>query len=524
METKQKSESILEMLDFYSIFRDVLRNLWVIILGAIAVCLVVSMVNRSKYESTYSTTATFVVTSRTSGSYAYGNLNAASTMANSYSNILNSNLLKKKVCEDLGVDSFNAKMATSIVKGTNLITLTVTSDSPWNTYCITRSVMDNVTKLTGYVSSDMVMEVLQPPAVPTHEDGSYNSRRQIKIALAASLAVLTLAFVFLSIRKDTIKSEKDIEEKLEAHSLGVLYHDGKVKLRNLFKITKKQKKKKQKLLVSEVTASFEFVERNKKIAAMVATQAKNIGAKVILVTSFMEHEGKSTVSANIALSLAQQSHDVLLIDGDMRRPTLNTLFLDDTEGSDETSVAKLLMGETSLKKAMRYDEKRGVYLLLNYRNYPNSTDIVSKDTTAQLINVARNTFEYIIIDTPPMSLMADAEVLAAQADMSILVVNYDMVYAQDLNDAIDSLKDCRAQFAGCILNQVRTLPGERRAVVGQGGYGRYGNYSRYGKYGKYGRYGRYGRYGNYGNYGAYGYYGHYAEQQADQPTDDEAGE
>ena len=257
---------------------------------------------------------------------------------------------------------------------------------------------------------------------------------------------------------------------------------------------------------------------------MVATQAKNIGAKVILVTSFMEHEGKSTVSANIALSLAQQSHDVLLIDGDMRRPTLNTLFLDDTEGSDETSVAELLMGETSLKKAMRYDEKRGVYLLLNYRNYPNSTDIVSKDTTAQLINVARNTFEYIIIDTPPMSLMADAEVLAAQADMSILVVNYDMVYAQDLNDAIDSLKDCRAQFAGCILNQVRTLPGERRAVVGQGGYGRYGNYSRYGKYGKYGRYGRYGRYGNYGNYGAYGYYGHYAELPADQPTDDEAGE
>ena len=149
-----------------------------------------------------------------------------------------------------------------------------------------------------------------------------------------------------------------------------------------------------------------------------------------------------------------QSNDVLLIDGDMRRPTLNSLFLDKDEGSDETSLAKLLMGETSMKRAMRYDEKRGVYLLLlNYKNYPNSTDIVSKDTTAQLIDAARNTFDYIIIDTPPMSLMADAEVLAGLADMSILVVSYDLVYAQDLNDAIDSLKDCRAQFAGCILKR-----------------------------------------------------------------------
>ena len=86
--------------------------------------------------------------------------------------------------------------------------------------------------------------------------------------------------------------------------------------------------------------------------------------------------------------------------------------------------------------------------------------------------------------------MADAEVMANLSDMSVLVVAYDTVLAQDLNDAIDALRDCRASFAGCILNQVRTLPGARRTTGGYGGYGRYGRYGQYKNYGSYGNYGK----------------------------------
>ena len=139
--------------------------------------------------------------------------------------------------------------------------------------------------------------------------------------------------------------------------------------------------------------------------------------------------------------------------------------------------------------ALWYDKRRSIYLLLNKKNYPNSTDIVSSDAMKRLLNAATEHFDYIVIDSPPMSLMADAEVLIDQSDLSILVVKYDEVLAPNLNDAIDSLRDCNALFAGCILNDVRTLPGARRAVVGYGGYGRYKNYRRYGDYNAYGRYG-----------------------------------
>ena len=501
MESVKVKPSILDRIDVYSILRDVLRNLWAILLGAAAIALIINMVIHARVENTYSTKATFVVTSKTSGNYAYNNLSAASTMANSFSNILNSNLLKKKVCSDLQVSSFNAVMNANVVKDTNLMVLRVTSDTPWNTYRITRSVMKNMSELTKHVSTDMVLEVLQSPAVPTGADNIGSTRNQmIKGGLLGAVGFAAL-FMVLSFLKDTIKSEKDLEDKLDARSVGVLYYY-KNRFKELFK------RKKSKLLVSEVTAGFEFVERFKKIAAQIVTKAQNDDAKVILITSVREHEGKSTVSANIALSLARQSDSVLLIDGDLRRPSLAKLFLNEGEKPGK-NFARLISGEIDLEDAVIFDVKRNLHILLNGKNYSNSTDIVSSDTISYLIEQARRQYDYVIIDTPPMSLMADAEVMADLSDMSILVVRYDLVQAQDLNDAIDALRVCKADFYGCVLNQVRTMPGQRRTVVGYGGYGRYGKYGRYGRYGKYGKY---GRYGNYGNYGAYGYYGHYSNE------------
>ncbi len=488
-ENNQDWSGLLDKVDLYSIVRDTLRNLWAILLGAIAVAMIVNMMVRADFRSTYSTTATFVVTSKTSSNNAYSNLSAASTMTKSFTNILNSNLLKKKVCEDLGTDSFRATASAKVINGTNLMTLRVTSDTPHNAYRIIRSTMKNMADLTQYVSGDMVMEVLQDPPVPTGADASFSARSQSVRAFVIAAAVAALAFMYLSYRKETIKSEKDLESKLDAGSLGMVYYDPVyASFGNMLR------RKKNRHLITDLTASFEQVERYKKLGAHVSAEAHKQGAKVILVTSVNEHEGKSTVSANLALTLVQQSYKVLLVDGDMRRPTQQSLFLKPGEKLKAT-LGDLLMGRASMKEALRFDEERGIHLLLNDHNFVNSTDIVSSDYMSRLLNVVRGYFDFIVIDSPPMSLMADAEVLADLADMSILVISYDNVLAQDLNDAIDSLRDCHAVFAGCVLNQVRTLPGARRLIGGYGGYGRYGSYGRYGRYGRYGKYGHYGNYG-----------------------------
>ena len=481
-ENKANLTSVLETVDLYSIIRDALRNLWIILLGAIAVGLIVNMTVRSDYRSTYSTSATFVVTSKTASNNTYSNLSAASNMANSFSNILNSRLLQKKVCQDLGMDSFNASTSAGVISGTNLMTLKVTSDTPKSTYQITRSIMKNITDLTQYVSGDMVMDVLQQPVVPTKADASFSALRQTLKAIIISGAALTLVFMYLSYRKQTIKSEKDLENLLDAKSLGMLYHE-----RRFASLSALLKGKRNRFLVTDLTARFEFVERVKKIGAHISSEAHKRDAKVILFTSVREHEGKSTVSANVALTLAQQNYKVLLIDGDMRRPTLHRLMLNNGD-KIKVALSALLTGKAELGDALIRHKEQNLFMLLNKRNIPNSTDIVSSDSMARLVGSAKAHFDFIIIDSPPMSLMADAEVLANLSEMSVLVITYDSVLAQDLNDAIDSLRDCRADFAGCILNDVRTLPGERRTIGGYGGYGRYGKYGKYGHYGKYGSY------------------------------------
>ena len=490
MEDKNGISSIMDQLDLYGLVHDVLKNIVFILLAALAASMIADIVVRDNYHNSYTTTATFVVTSKNSSNYAYSNLNAASSMADSYSNILNSSLLKKKVCQDLGISSFDAKARARVIADTNLMTLSVTSSTPQKAYLTIRSIMRTINGLTGYVSENMVMEVLQEPQVPTKPDSTVSVTRQTQRAFALTALGVMLVIMYLSYRRDTVRSEDDLKEKLDAESLGVLYHDPVYhSAGDFFRRSKSQH------LVTDLNARFEFVERNKKIAAMISGIARKKGAKTILVTSVREHEGKSTFSANLALTLARQSVSVLLIDGDMRRPTLNKIFLKRGEKLD-ASLGDMLQGKASMTNAIYSNQDYGVQMLLNDRDYPNSTDIVSSYYMERLIEVASASFDYIIIDSPPMSIMADAEVLAGIADLSVLVVGYDNVFVPDLNDAIDSLRDCKAEFIGCILNNVRTLPGASRTVGGYGGYGGYGRYSRYSRYQRYGKYGGYGHYGD----------------------------
>ena len=490
MEEKQGLGAFARQIDFYSILRDFLKNLIYIILGAIAVTMIVDMIARDNYEKSYSSSATFVVTSKSSSNLAYSNLKAASAMADSYKNILNSSLLQKKVCQDLGLERFDAVTSAKVINGTNLMTLRVTADSPQKAYQVIRSIMRTIGSLTGYVSDNMVIETLQEPLVPTAPDAAVSVTKQTRQAFLITFLALTLVVVYLSFIRDTVKSEADMKDSLDAESLGVLFHDPKYhSFRDLIH------REKSKHLVTDLNARFEFVERNKKVSAIISAAVRKKHAKTILITSVREHEGKSTFSANLALSLARQSGSVLLIDGDLRRPTLHKLFLKPEEKL-EASLGDMLQGKASMTSVVLRGKEKGVDLMLNDKGYPDSTDIVSSRYMERLIEVASRSFDYVVIDSPPMSIMADAEVLAGLADASVLVVGYDTTPAPELNDAIDALRDCKASFLGCVLNNIYVLPGTQSAVggYGYGGYGRYGHYSRYSRYNKYGRYGGYGHY------------------------------
>ncbi|MGN0334978.1 MAG: polysaccharide biosynthesis tyrosine autokinase [Lachnospiraceae bacterium] len=474
---REQSSINIEKINYYSIFRDVLRNWWVILLGAIAAAMIGHIVANEQYYTTYTTSATFVVSSRGSDNNVYNNLSSAQTLATTFSNVLNSSIVKKKVCEDLGLSTFSAQASAEVISETNLLVLTVTADTPEMAYRIIRSIMENYTTVSSAVLGNAMMEVLQEPPIPQSPDTSLGTRQMEKKGFLWGMILCTAMFAVLSFLNDTIKSDRDLADKLDAKPLGTIYFEKKYK--TLFS---RIRHKKTSILVTNPTASFWFTESYKKIAAKLTYMAAETDGKVIVVTSIAENEGKSTVAANLALTLAKNPAKVLLIDCDLRRPSQHLIF--DKKVDKEKTLPNLLNHECTLKEVFQYDKERGIYTLFTGKSYANSTEIISSEEMRNVLKVFRKAFDYIILDSPPMSLMADAEALADQADMSVLVVRYSMVQAQDINDAIDALSNCNSRMAGCILNQARTM---QDLLPGKGGYG-YGKY-RYG-YGKYGKYGK----------------------------------
>ena len=119
-------------------------------------------------------------------------------------------------------------------------------------------------------------------------------------------------------------------------------------------------------------------------------------------------------------------------------------------------------------------EQLGVYMLFPIKADGRSSELLSGDTMVALIQQLR-VFDYVIIDTPPMGMFPDAEILADRVDASMLVVRQDYTAACDINDAIDTLRQYKAAFLGCILNDMLVSP---RGKYGYGG-GRYGYGSKY---------------------------------------------
>ena len=455
----------------YTLLYDILSNWWVILLGAIAAALLTYVVVNEQYVPKYSTSTTFVVASK-QDSNAMSNLSSANSMAKTFEKILQSNIMKKTIEEKLGVDIEDAEIKAEVLEGTNMLVLTVTENSPKEAIDLIRAIMDNYTTVSFYTVGNTVMDVLEEPKVPFSPDNPLNTRKMVKSGALIGAVLLILLFGMLSYMKDTVKREEDIEKKLDARNLGVIPYEQKYKtLRELAKPVKKA------LLVNEPLAGFTFVEAYRKLATKVEYRMAKDGGKILVVTSVSENEGKSTVAANLAITLAQQSKKVLLIEGDLRRPSQFLIF--DQRPEEKEELGEFLRGNGAFKDILKTSEEPNLYLLMGKNCYSSSTELVHSERMRKLLEICRDTMDYIVIDSPPAGMMGDAEALAEYADAVMLVVKQNFILSEDINDVLDAFREHHSKVLGVVLNGVRNLSS---VPVANNYYGRYGRYGKYGKY------------------------------------------
>ncbi len=466
---RNEPRDILEKIDPYSLVTDLLKNLWAILLGAISVAMMATVVSDMNHVDTYTSSATFAVMSKKGSTYIYTDLNSAIPMAETFTDILNSSVLKEKVCNDIGLASFDAKVTSYVISNTNILVVEVTSDSPHKTFRIITSVIDSFSSLSQYATNAMVINTLRQPNIPTFPNNPFIPEVVAFKGFAYGFVIFTIIFAILSYYHDTIKSENDVSDKLAAPLIGVICQERR----------KRDTRNDATILVSDISTSFYFVEQFRKIALKLIGEAEKDGSKVILVTSTGEHEGKSTFAANIALTFAKQGKDIILLDGDLRRPSQARFF--EKKISHDKALSTMVAQRTHPINTIQMDES-GLYLLLEDTGTQKSADIVSSNTFKQYVEKLKGVADFIIIDSPPVSVAVDATILANVADLSVMIVKYNDFTVENINEAIDMLREGKARLVGCVLNGVRSIS------LSSSTYGYYGYYNYYGRYGKYNRY------------------------------------
>ena len=433
--------------DYYSILKDLVKNFWVVLLSLLIGAMGVYIAERSVYKAEYTSTATVVVNVKGGSTNTSSLYNVSSEMAEVFSKVFSEPAMKKAAAEHLGVKKFDGRVAASVLTDTNFINISVVSDSPRKSYELLNAILQVYPNISEEVFKNSVITILKHPSMPSSPSSVELQHSKIKILFVAIL-LSTGAIAAFSVFRDTVKNEKIFNDKVNGKLLGCIPHEKKSKsIKSLL-----SKKKKGLLIDRNAFISTRFVEAFNRIVAKIEHHNLRDGSKVFAVTSVAENEGKSTVSSNLALSLARKGNRVLLMDMDGKKPAVYKLF--GCSYIENAELGSLFNGEISSGDyKLRRHKKTTLYLALNTRAYANSHKWIESGMAKKIIKSLKDMVDYIIIDTAPISVDSSVNEIIKIADETILVVKTDTVETAMINDAITTITDIGDNLAGCILNQ-----------------------------------------------------------------------
>lgn len=296
--------------------------------------------------------------------------------------------------------------------------------------------------------------------------GAPYSPQKFKIIRNAALIGLLLGIMLallLEYLDNTIKTPEDVDTKLRQSILGQLPRiKGKIEAGDL-----------QIAFIKDKDPGFS--EEIRSIRTGVMLSSIDAPHKVLLVTSSIPGEGKTSVATNIALALGQV-RKVCLIDADMRRPTVAKVL-----GVDSTSkgLANLVSGSDPTSECMHFNKELGIHIIPSGVVPPNPLELLSSIRFAEAMKWLEESFDVVIIDSPPLQLVSDPLILAQFAHSVIYVVKADSTPYQVALGGLERLREAKAHILGVVINQLDREKADRYYGYGKysAGYGKKYSYS-----------------------------------------------
>ena len=208
--------------------------------------------------------------------------------------------------------------------------------------------------------------------------------------------------------------------------------------------------------------------------------------KTIIITSSVKNEGKSTISIELAKSLAVADKKVLLIDADLRKSVYATSYTTNTQ--EVVGLSEFLSGQINYEQILYSTQFENLSLIFAGAVPPNPVELLGSTKFEELVKQKREEYDYVIIDAAPLGAVIDAAAMAAFCDGAIMVIAANEIRTRLAQDVKEQLEKSNCKVLGAILNRIPMKSGSYYDTYYRKYYGRSKNGAKYG-YGHYGTYG-----------------------------------
>ena len=434
----------MELTDYLSILRKYWRSATAVTLAAVLFAALFSMLAKP----TYTSNASLFLSVRTASSG--GDLNAGSSYAESqvqsFAKVARSDIVLQPVIDNLGLATTPSELAkqvtVSVPTGTATLDIAVVQGSPDEAARVTAAISEQLVEAVDELSppspdgtKPVVATIIRPAQVPTSPT---TPKTMQNLALGVLLGLLLGAgqAILRDMLNLDIRSERDVARVTEIPVIGMVPNDDDAAVNPL---------------ILDADPRSARAEAYRSLRTNLQFLGLDRGKRAIVITSSVPSEGKTTTAINIASTIAASGERVLVIDADLRRPTVAKLMR--LEGS--VVLTTVLIGEARLEQVIQPTNDSLMDVLASGPVPPNPAELLGLPHMQQLIAEASRRYDTVIIDSPPLLPVTDAAVLSRVADGTLVVVGSGVARRPELEKALEKLEMVDARVLGLLLTRVR---------------------------------------------------------------------
>ncbi|MBP3411732.1 MAG: polysaccharide biosynthesis tyrosine autokinase [Oscillospiraceae bacterium] len=411
-------------------------------------------------EAVFSVRASYYATTDILSYSTFMNSTAAQTLSATFPYIIRSENTQRLLKQELDMNYIPGTINATSTADAALFTLTVTSSNAQHAYDLLQATIKVYPQAASTILGDTTIDVINMPIAPSTIPMNENNALEVGIRSTFPVIAIGLILIFLlALSRKTVHSAEDLRKLVNLKCLSYIPS---------IKLKKRSQSTNMSITITNRRVGSIFSESVRNLRVKVQKAMDHRHAHILLVSSTIPNEGKTTVATNLALSFAAEGSRVVLIDGDLRKQSLKAAL-----GIEEHSEGLVeFLSDNSKSVRLLSVPHSTLYLLSGDKTTDQPQPLLDTPRLKKLFDSLREHVDYIIIDTPPTGILSDAATIAKYADCALYVVRQDLASSSQIFNALQTLNSVDIPLLGCVLNH--TQAGTTRYGYGSKYSGSYG--------------------------------------------------